>query len=102
MSITNLRSSFLKRLGVGTHQDPVRDWILSLIFSAIVLAGIVVWNTWAFDTVSHGGVIGSVATSSSQVLNNSSLDAIHVIFEKRAAEEAKYETGIYHFVDPSQ
>ncbi len=102
MSISNFSNSFLKRLRAGAHQDPVRDWILALIFSTIVLAGVIVWNAWAFDTVSRGGIIGSVATSPSQVLTNSSLDAIHSVFEKRAAEEAKYRTGTYRFVDPSQ
>ena len=102
MSIANLRTSFLKRLRVGTHQDPARDWIVSLIFSSIVLTGIIIWNAWVFDAVSRGVVIGSVATSSPQVLKNSSMSVINGLFEKRAAEEVKYETGAYRFVDPSQ
>jgi hypothetical protein len=102
MSTSTFLSSFLKQLRVGTRQDPARDWILSLIFSAIVLAGIIVWNAWAFDTAYRGGIIGSSVTSFPQVLSNSSLGAIHIIFEKRAAEEAKYGAGTYRFVSPSQ
>lgn len=83
------------------RRDPARDWILSLICSAIVLTGIIVWNAWAFDTVSRGGVIGSPMKSVPSTFNNSSLDTVHDIFAKRAAEESKYESGAYRYADPS-
>lgn len=102
MSIPNFSNFFLKRLRVGAPQDPVRDWIMALIFSAIVLAGVIVWNAWAFGTVARGGVIGSVEPSSLPVFKSSSLDAIHGIFANRVTEESKYETGAYRYVDPSQ
>lgn len=94
--------SFFRRLRYGTHIDPVRDWLALLAFSAIALAGIVVWNAWAFDTIASGGVIGTAATSTPPIFSQSSLDAIHAIFANRAAEKAKYETGTYRFADPSQ
>lgn len=102
MNISNLPNSFLKRLYVGANQDPARDWITALIFSAIVLVGIIVWNAWAFDIIARGGVIGSTTGSSPTVLNSPSLDGIHAIFIKRAAEEAQYKAGTYIYVDPSQ
>ena len=102
MNISISSNSFLKRLRAGAHQDPVRDWIAMLICSAIVLAGIIVWNVWVFDTVARGGIIGSGESSPSPAFNSSFLDAIHPIFEKRAAEATKYETGIYRYADPSQ
>ena len=70
--------------------------------SVMMLVGIVVWNVWAFDTVANGGIIGSLATSTAPVFNQSSLDVIHTIFYNRAAEEDKYASGIYSFTDPSQ
>lgn len=63
---------------------------------------IIIWNVWAFDTVANGGVIGTSATSTPTVFNSSSIDAVRAVFAKRAAEEAKYETGVYRFNDPSQ
>ena len=102
MSILNFSNVFLKRLRVGAPKDPMRDWIMALIFSAIVLAGVIVWNAWAFDTIARGGVIGSVEPSSLPAFKSSSLDAIHDIFSNRVAEEAKYETGVYRYADPSQ
>lgn len=67
----------------------------------IALAGIFIWNVWAFDTVANGGVIGT-ATSTPQAFSQSSLNTIRSIFEDRAEERAKYETGTYRFSDPSQ
>lgn len=85
-----------------TAVDPVRDWLVLLIASLVALVGIILWNIWAFDTVASGGTIGAPATKAPTTFNNSSLDEIHTLFENRAAEEAKYRTGMYRFTDPSQ
>ncbi|MFA5744754.1 MAG: hypothetical protein WC887_00875 [Candidatus Paceibacterota bacterium] len=95
-------NSFLKHIQYGTYINPVRDWLVMLTFSAITLIGIIVWNVWTFDTVVNGGVIGTVATSTSPIFNQASLDTIHTIFENRAAEKTKYINGTYRFSDPSQ
>jgi hypothetical protein len=91
-----------KRLKYSGYIDPARDWLVLLTLGAIALAGIVVWNVWAFDTVAQGGVIGAPASSAPPAFSRASLDAIHAVFEKRSAEEAKYETGTYRYSDPSQ
>jgi hypothetical protein len=93
--------SFIKRLRYGAI-NPARDWRVLITLSAIALAGIIIWNAWAFDTVASGGVIGSVTTSSQPVFNSTSLDSIQTMFSNRATEEEKYETGTYRFADPSQ
>lgn len=83
--------------------SPKRDWRFLLSLSALVLAGIIVWNIWAFDTVASGGTLGtSTTTSTSLLLNQKSFDTITTIFNQRAAEKVKYETGVYRFADPSQ
>ena len=100
--ISSIATAFEKKLHYGSRLNPVRDWITLLIFSSIILAGIVLWNIWAFDTVVRGGTIGAPATTTPQLFNQSSLDTIQTIFANRATEEQKYETGTYQFVDPSQ
>ncbi|MFA5942787.1 MAG: hypothetical protein WC798_03935 [Candidatus Paceibacterota bacterium] len=97
---TAIRAS-LSRLSCGAL-DPVRSWFAMLTFSMIALAGIIVWNVWAFDTIVSGGVIGTSATSTVPVFSQESLDTIRDIFEQRAKEALKYETGTYRFADPSQ
>ncbi len=95
-------SSLLKRMHGYTHRDPMRDWLALLTLSIIALMGIIVWNAWVFDTIANGGVIGSATTETQPIFNHSTLDSIHAIFASRATEEAKYITGAYTFVDPSQ
>ncbi len=98
MNIFNRVNSLFKR----SNGNPMRDWLGLLTCSAIALVGIVVWNMWAFDTISQGGVIGTPANSSPAVFSGSSLDTINTIFASRADEEAKYRTGVYNYADPSQ
>lgn len=96
-------AGLLKRLHTRAVEDPVRDWLVLIIFSTILLAGIIVWNVWAFDTVAGGGSIGGDSTADgSSVYDISSLDSIRTLFEDRATEAAKYETGVYRYADPSQ
>lgn len=73
-----------------------------LICAVIVLAGVIVWNLWVFNTIARGGAIGSVEPNSPQVFKKSFLDDVRPIFEKRADEAKKYETGVYRYADPSK
>jgi len=102
MHISNLINSLFSRLRIAAHFDPMRDWLVLFTLFILAFMSIVVWNAWAFDTVAQGGVIGTSATSTPPAFNRSSLDAIHTVFAKRAAEEAKYATGVYRYADPSQ
>lgn len=102
MNTLNTVGIFFKRLRSRTHQDPVRDWLAMITIAAIALAGTIVWNAWAFDTVANGGVIGTAAIGPLPTFSRASLDTIHTIFANRAAEEAKYATGTYRYNDPSQ
>ena len=89
-------------LRLGDRANPERDWFALMTVAALVLAIIVVWNLWAFDTVASGGTIGPATSAPAPVVNRSSLDMVQKIFSDRATEDAKYETGVYQFTDPSQ
>ena len=82
--------------------DPVRDWLVLVGLSVIALAGIIVWNINAFDTVAMGGIIGGQTASPPPLVNQETIDSIRSIFDIRSAEEAKYQTGTYDFIDPSR
>lgn len=104
MNIPRLATSFLERARRGARMDPARDWLTLLALSAIALTGIIVWNVWAFETVTLGGAIGTVPTKtvSPSVPDRATLDAVRTLFEGRAAEKEKYSTGAYHYADPSR
>mgnify|MGYP001579822424 CR=1 FL=1 len=101
MTIFTTTVSFIRRLRYGANIDPARDWLILVTCSTILLAGIIVWNVWAFDTVANGKAIG-VAPAAAPSFNQASLDAIRTVFENRADEEANYVTGVYRYADPSQ
>ncbi len=102
MNILDTIGSFFKRLQGGVHQDPVRDWLTLITLSAIMLAGIIIWNVWTFETVANGGVIGTPVSGAAPLFDRAALNTVHTIFADRAAEEVKYRTGTYRFADPSQ
>ena len=102
MSLINLFRSFLLRTHTSVRVNPAHDWFVILMCAAIALIGIFVWNAWAFDTISSGGVIGSPERSPTTVINYTSLEAVQEVFKFRTEEEAKYIKGVYRFIDPSQ
>ena len=91
-----------RHLRVFSSIDPERDWIVVSSLSTIVLVSIIVWNAFAFDTVANGGVIGSPVNTAAPVFSQSSLDAIHSVFDNRAVEQDKYTSGVYQYIDPSR
>lgn len=101
MTLQNI-NDYIKKLRSATRLDPVRDWIFMLTVSIVILSTIVVWNAWAFDKVTSGGVIGSSATSTTPVFSRDSVNEMNNVFKERGLEYAKYKTGVYHFSDPSQ
>lgn len=101
MNIPDSIGSFFNRTRTGVSQDPVRDWLILITLSTIALAGIIVWNVWAFGTVANGGVIGNTVPAATPVFNQTSLDTIRTIFTNRTAEQVKYTTGVYRYSDPS-
>jgi len=102
MHIFDFIGPLLKRLRSGASLDPIRDWLVLLTLTTITLIGIIVWNVWAFQTVAGGGIIGEPPAALPSTFSRTSLDAINAIFASRAAEEAKYVTGVYRYADPSQ
>jgi hypothetical protein len=102
MNISNLLGAFFHRFRSGVRGDPVRDWLVLLSLAIVALVCIIVWNVWAFDTVAQGGSISAAATSTVPTFNRSSIDTINTVFQTRAAEDAKYVTGVYRYSDPSQ
>ena len=86
----------------GGRGAPMRDWFALLTFFLLALIASALWNAWLFARVEEGGALGGASTSTTPVFNRSSLEALEKLFADRQAEAAKYETGVYRFVDPSK
>ena len=83
--------------------DPTRDWFVLRAFFVAVLTWIIAWNGWAFEIVSSGGIIGSERKEvTAPTFDSKSLEAVRAVLDARSAEESKYKTGEYRFIDPSQ
>lgn len=81
--------------------DPVRDWLMLLMIGVTILAGIIGWNVWTFDTAVSGTTVEQTATSTGAVFNQSTLDTVRSIFNNRSEELAKYVSGEYTYTDPA-
>lgn len=84
------------------HAEPLRDWILLSAAMVLILAGIVAWNLWTFGAIIGPPSVEEPAADTRPAFSPSALNTIQDIFENRAAEEMRYETGVYSFSDPSQ
>lgn len=86
----------------GPLHDPASGWFALLALAALAFSGLIVWNLWMFDQVAEGKALTSTATSTAPAFSQATLDLIHQVFEARASEEAKYQSGEYQYADPSQ
>jgi hypothetical protein len=102
MNFDTLFKKILWHLTYGSRLKPTRDWYVLLAVGAVLLLGVVLYNVWVFDKLASGQTLGTQTLTAPSLFNRSSLDAIQKVFADRAAEEAKYLNGTYHFADPSR
>lgn len=102
MSLLNPLTSLIQRTRSKAHAEPLRDWIVLSAVTVVILAGVVAWNLWTFGAITGSSSPGEPAADTRPAFSPSSLNTIQDIFENRAAEEMRYETGVYSFSDPSQ
>jgi hypothetical protein len=102
---TMLPLDVLKHLVTRSNEesyfDPVRNWLILLVFVTIAFIGILGWNIAAFNRVAGGEMLGATVEMRVAPRETFSLEEIESIFTARAEEEKKYRTGVYTFTDPS-
>ena len=100
--LTDYSKKFAAYLRYGDKLNPLRDWLILLGISAVLMIGIIAWNVWAFSTVVSGGTISKTMSTPIAPVNLSSLESIQKIFTARKEWQDMYLTGAHHFVDPSK
>ena len=89
----------MPKMGYGSRIKPMRDWIILVVVSLLLLGACAVWATWLFMTgASQDMVEGFV--SPHLVLSPELLQKTDLLFTERALEASRYQTE-YQFVDPS-
>lgn len=92
-------SHITKSLGYGDRPCPLRDWLLLLALTLVLLLVSVGWNLWNFDKVTDGEAL--TGTTQEAPVAEAPIDQVNALFERRAQEAARYESE-YRLVDPSR
>jgi hypothetical protein len=87
-----------KGLAYGSRIMPERDWLRLVSVAILLFIASLGFNFWYFTYLTSGGAIG--VTSTAPAVAPPSVDGVQKIFQNRAAEQARYQSG-YTFVDPS-
>ncbi len=98
MKIPFNRAQF--QFNYGERLQPARDWFILLVLTALVFSLSAVWSIWLFGRVANGDLLTTATTTTPSVFSKESLDAVQEVFTEREAEETKYATGEYSFIDP--
>jgi len=93
---------FLNKFKYGNKLRPSRDWLVLVAVASLALVGIVIWTMFIFLSVVEGPSTTVSVKRRGVVVNNIALQKVRQIFDTRAVEQAKYESGEYTFVDPSK
>ncbi|HEX8946618.1 MAG TPA: hypothetical protein VF829_00155 [Candidatus Paceibacterota bacterium] len=94
--------TFLRRFIYGTRLRPARDWFVLIVATSILLVASVAWNVFVFRTTITDQATVGVPVRAGQSVNRTTLQRMQQIFNARAIEQEKYQTGAYVFRDPSR
>ncbi len=89
-------------LRYGAKLHPTRDWFALLSIISVLFVVVIIWSFSLYRIVEGGGVLGEAPVVTPTTFNTAELDALETLFITRAAEEKKYRTGEYSFIDPSK
>ncbi len=92
-------TSFLRIFRYGDQLKPVRDWLVLLGITSLLLILSVVWNIWLFVNSENIKAINT-ATLLDQSTASGSIPPVQAVFQERATQETDYQ-HTYQFVDPS-
>ncbi len=102
MKINFSTENIVRKIKYGNRLRPSRDWLILIAGAALALISIVTWTTFNFLRVVDGPSVVDTAQNKSVIVDNVAMQEVRQIFDTRAMEQAKYESGEYTFADPSK
>lgn len=79
--------------------DPVRDWLIALLFAIVFLVASVLWNGWfLLSLVAEEAAAPAAAPAA---VTERPYDTARTVFDRRADEAKKYASD-YRFNDPAK
>jgi hypothetical protein len=97
--IKNIVAALSHGFTYGPELRPVRDWVYLFGFGIVLFFLSTISGLWMFSKVTNSEAIGSVATTTSAIEQEYSIDEISRVFEIRKEESLRYLKE-YTFVDP--
>ncbi len=94
--------TFLRRFIYGTRLRPARDWFALILLVAVALIASVAWSVYTFRATISGENSPAVLVRPGASVNRTTFERMQQIFDTRAAEQEKYQSGAYSFPDPSR
>jgi len=99
LSSLNPKLTSLPRISYGSRVRPARDWVVLVVSTIVLLAGLAVFATWEYLEGAKADPILNLPTTSNTI-SPEALKETEALFAERAAEAQRFQSE-YQFVDPS-
>jgi len=100
LSSFNVNLSSLPSFSYGSRIRAVRDWVVLVVLTLVLLAGFALWATWEYLEGAKADPISDLPPLP-DTITPETLAKTEQLFTERAAEAERYRSE-YQFVDPSR
>lgn len=101
MSSTSLRN-ILNKVKAAMQPDPVRDWFVIVVITIFFLFLDIFSSFFGFQDIMFKKQPNIIAPTPTPIINRKAINETQQLFDSRASEQTKYESGAYSFTDPSR
>lgn len=101
MNLSSLTAKLpsLSRFSYGPRIRPVRDWVVLVVLTLLVVAGFAISAAWQYlEGAEADGILPPPLPP--ETVSPETLAETEALFERRAQEALRYQSE-YQFVDPS-
>lgn len=102
MNTTSFFRDILHNIKHGLKPNPIRDWFVVVIVTIIFLALDIVLSFFGFQSVMSVKQPNVITPTVAPMINQKAIHEAQQLFDTRASEQTKYESGSYSFADPAR